>query len=119
MIPGVEIITPIRDMKLSREAEIRLSANQKGWTMNFEKAAYSINKGLWGTSVGGKETLQSKGILPEEAWPTQVTKNAIAEEVTLHFEKGELKACQSKNISNILQKPFNIYKPLAGPFGTW
>jgi argininosuccinate synthase len=44
--------------------------------MNFEKAAYSINKGLWGTSVGGKETLQSKGILPEEAWPTQVTKTA-------------------------------------------
>ena len=43
--------------------------------MNFEKAMYSINKGLWGTSVGGKETLNSKGMLPEEAWPTQVTRN--------------------------------------------
>lgn len=72
MIPGVEIITPIRDLKLSREAEIAY-LKDKGVQMNFEKAVYSINKGLWGTSVGGKETLSSKGILPEEAWPTQVT----------------------------------------------
>jgi argininosuccinate synthase len=62
LIPGVEIITPIRDMKLSREEEISY-LKSKGVEMNFEKAAYSINKGLWGTSVGGKETLQSKGIL--------------------------------------------------------
>ena len=54
---------------------------------------YSINKGLWGTSVGGKETLQSKGMLPEEAWPTQVTKTG-SEEVKLHFEEGELKSNQ-------------------------
>src|SRR3954463_5903301 len=72
MIPNVEIITPIRDLKLSREEEITY-LKEKGVEMNFEKAAYSINKGLWGTSVGGKETLLSKGILPEEAWPTQVT----------------------------------------------
>ena len=59
--------------------------------MNFEKSVYSINKGLWGTSVGGKETLNSKGMLPEEAWPTQVTKTD-AEEVKLTFKKGELPA---------------------------
>ena len=58
--------------------------------MNFSKAMYSINKGLWGTSVGGKETLSSRGMLPEEAWPTQLTKNGT-EEVKLHFDKGELK----------------------------
>jgi argininosuccinate synthase len=90
MIPGIEIITPIRDLKLSREAEITY-LKSKGVEMNFEKAAYSINKGLWGTSVGGKETLNSKGILPEEAWPTQVTKHD-SEEVKLHFDKGELVA---------------------------
>src|SRR5687768_13572736 len=89
MIPGVEIITPIRDMKLSREQEIEFLKN-KGVKMNFDKAMYSINKGLWGTSVGGRETLSSKGILPEEAWPTQVTKSGT-EEVKLSFEKGELK----------------------------
>ena len=56
MIPGVEIITPIRDLKLSREQEIEY-LKSKGVEMNFEKSMYSINKGLWGTSVGGKETL--------------------------------------------------------------
>jgi argininosuccinate synthase len=88
-IPGVEIITPIRDLQLSREAEIEYLKG-KNVDMNFEKSAYSINKGLWGTSVGGKETLSSKGVLPEAAWPTQITKHG-EEEVTLYFEKGELK----------------------------
>src|ERR1044071_6860344 len=78
LIPGVEIITPIRDLKLSREAEIEYLKG-KGVNMNFAKAVYSINKGLWGTSVGGKETLSSKGMLPEEAWPTQVTKTGSEE----------------------------------------
>jgi argininosuccinate synthase len=90
MIPGTEIITPIRDLKLSREAEISY-LKSKGVNMNFEKSMYSINKGLWGTSVGGKETLNSKGILPEEAWPTQVTASE-SREIKLHFEKGELTA---------------------------
>src|SRR3990170_2643347 len=88
MIPGIPIITPIRDLKLSREQEIAY-LQQKGVDMNFEKSMYSINKGLWGTSVGGKETLSSRGMLPEEAWPTQLTSNE-SEEVKLKFEKGEL-----------------------------
>ncbi|MFL5810864.1 MAG: argininosuccinate synthase [Flavisolibacter sp.] len=98
MIPGVEIMTPIRDLKLSREQEIEYLKN-KGVQMNFDKAMYSINKGLWGTSVGGKETLSSRGMLPEEAWPTQVTKKG-SEEVTLGFEKGELKRVNSKSFSH-------------------
>ena len=85
MIPGVEIITPIRDLKLSREEEIAY-LKSKGVEMNFEKAMYSVNKGLWGTSVGGKETLNSKGMLPEEAWPTQVSK-AGNEEVNSGLKK--------------------------------
>src|SRR6187551_1149303 len=89
LIPGVEIITPIRDLKLSREEEIEY-LKSKGVKMNFEKSVYSINKGLWGTSVGGKETLNSKGMLPEEAWPTQVSASE-PKEVKLSFEKGELK----------------------------
>jgi argininosuccinate synthase len=89
MIPGVEIITPIRDMKLSREAEINY-LKENAVEMNFEKAAYSVNKGLWGTSVGGKETLKSNGMLPEEAWPTQLDKNLQPQNVKLSFTKGEL-----------------------------
>ncbi|HMR18661.1 MAG TPA: argininosuccinate synthase, partial [Sphingobacterium sp.] len=72
LIPGVEIITPIRDLKLSREAEIEYLSNH-GFPYSAEKAKYSINKGLWGTSVGGAETLTSNQYLPETAWPTPVT----------------------------------------------
>jgi len=88
VVPNVEIITPIRDMKLSREAEIDFLKSH-GVEMNFEKAKYSINKGIWGTSVGGKETLTSKDFLPESAFPTQLTKQGT-ETISLTFEKGEL-----------------------------
>ena len=88
LAPELQIVTPIRDMRLSREAEIEfLKAN--GVSMNFEKAQYSINKGLWGTSVGGKETLTSHQPLPESAWPTPVTATT-PRNITLHFEQGEL-----------------------------
>lgn len=114
MIPGVEIITPIRDLKLSREAEIEY-LKKKGVEMNFAKAAYSINKGLWGTSVGGKETLSSKGILPEEAWPTQVTKTG-SEEVKLSFEKGELKKVNDEAF-NHPSEAIQYLQTIAGAYG--
>ena len=88
LVPDVQIITPIRDLKLSREEEIQYLKDH-GVEMNFEKAKYSINKGIWGTSVGGRETLTSNLGLPEEAWPTQVTATAT-KDIRLIFEKGEL-----------------------------
>jgi argininosuccinate synthase len=114
MIPGVAIITPIRDLKLSREQEIAY-LKEKGVAMNFDKAVYSINKGLWGTSVGGKETLSSKGILPEEAWPTPVTKTG-SEEIKLHFEKGELKAVNDQTFAHPTEAIQQV-QALAGPYG--
>jgi argininosuccinate synthase len=114
LIPGVEIITPIRDLKLSREAEIEYLKG-KGVNMNFAKAVYSINKGLWGTSVGGKETLSSKGMLPEEAWPTQVTKTG-SEEVKLHFEKGELKTVNDKTFAHP-SEAIQYLQTIAGAYG--
>ena len=88
LLPDAEIITPIRDLKLSRDDEIAY-LKKHGVEMDAKKAAYSINKGLWGTSVGGRETLKSLGKLPDEAWPTQVTKTGT-ETITLGFKKGEL-----------------------------
>ncbi|AMO21480.1 argininosuccinate synthase [Flavobacterium columnare] len=88
LLPNVEIITPIRDKKLSREAEIEFLKSH-GVSFNFEKAVYSINKGLWGTSVGGKETLTSYQSLPEEAWPTPVSATESVD-ITLSFNEGEL-----------------------------
>jgi argininosuccinate synthase len=113
MIPGVEIITPIRDLRLSREQEIDY-LKKKGVDMNFSKAMYSINKGLWGTSVGGKETLSSKGMLPEEAWPTQLTNNGT-EEVKLRFEKGELKKVNDKSFSHP-SEAIQYLQTIAGPY---
>ena len=114
MIPGIEILTPIRDLQLSREQEIEY-LKEKGVDMNFEKSMYSINKGLWGTSVGGKETLSSKGILPEEAWPTQATKSG-SEEIKLHFEKGELTKINDKSFEHTSQAIQHL-QAIAGPYG--
>ena len=114
MIPGIEILTPIRDLKLSREEEIEY-LKKKEVQMNFAKAVYSINKGLWGTSVGGKETLSSKGMLPEEAWPTQVTKSG-SEDVQLHFEKGELKKVNNKKFDHP-SEAIQYLQSIAGPYG--
>ena len=114
MIPGIEIITPIRDLKLSREQEIEY-LKSKGVEMNFEKSMYSINKGLWGTSIGGKETLSSKGMLPEEAWPTQVSKSE-SQEVRLGFEKGELQTINDKRF-NHPSEAIQYLQTIAGPYG--
>ena len=114
MIPGVEIITPIRDRKLSREEEIAYLQG-KGVDMNFSKAMYSINKGLWGTSVGGKETLSSKGVLPEEAWPTQVTETGTGN-LELEFRKGELATVNNKTFKHPAEAIQEVQK-IAGPYG--
>jgi argininosuccinate synthase len=87
LCPNKEIITPIRDQSLSRDEEIEyLKIN--GVEGNWEKAAYSINQGLWGTSIGGKETLTSNQYLPEEAFPSQLEKQG-EEQIVIEFEKGE------------------------------
>jgi argininosuccinate synthase len=114
LIPGIEIITPIRDLKLSREQEIEY-LKSKGVDMNFEKAMYSINKGLWGTSVGGKETLSSAGILPEEAWPTQVTESGT-KNLELGFSRGELMTVDKKQFGHSTEA-IQYLQSIAGPFG--
>ncbi|MBT8281210.1 MAG: argininosuccinate synthase [Muriicola sp.] len=88
--PEIEIITPIRDRQLSREEEISY-LQERGVNYSWEKAKYSINQGLWGTSVGGAETLTSDKGLPSEAFPSQL-KNEKSQDITLSFTKGELTA---------------------------
>ncbi len=114
LAPGMDIITPIRDNKLSREQEIKYLVDN-GVAFNFEKAKYSINKGLWGTSVGGKETLNSMGMLPENAWPTQVERED-QEEVTMQFEKGELKKINEQVFPHPVEAIHHLQN-IAGAFG--
>ncbi|WP_289053672.1 argininosuccinate synthase [Carboxylicivirga marina] len=88
LAPEIKVIAPIRDLKLSREAEIDY-LKERGVVRDWTKMEYSINKGLWGTSVGGKETLTSNLTLPEGAYPSQLKKDD-EETVELGFVKGEL-----------------------------
>ena len=104
MAPEIEIITPIRDLQLSRGDEITY-LKENGIELSWEKAQYSINQGLWGTSIGGKETITSHENLPESAYPSQVSKKT-AEEVVLDFQKGELVGINGKTespVNNILK----------------
>jgi argininosuccinate synthase len=88
LVPEMEVLAPIRELSLSREEEIAY-LKKTGYKGSFEKHAYSINQGLWGTSVGGKETLTSTEGLPEEAWPSQL-KAEGTEKISLQFESGLL-----------------------------
>jgi len=94
LAPEIEIITPIRDLMLSRQEEIDF-LKKHGVEDDFEKMQYSINQGIWGTSVGGKETLTSDKGLPNEAFPSQL-KTEAEKNIELGFEKGELKTIDGK-----------------------
>jgi argininosuccinate synthase len=113
MAPELQIITPIRDLKLSREQEIEY-LKKNNVQMNFEKAVYSINKGIWGTSVGGRETLTSGGSLPETAYPTQLNNNE-GSTLTLHFEQGELKGVNDELFNNPVDAILKLQE-LASPY---
>jgi argininosuccinate synthase len=88
VIPGIEIITPIRDLNLSREEEIDY-LKKKGLDIDQSKSIYSVNKGLWGTSIGGKETLTSHEYLPENAFPFLVDDSLSPLKIEIEFDKGE------------------------------
>lgn len=114
VIPNVEIITPIRDEKLSREEEISFLKSHNV-VYDFVKANYSVNKGIWGTSVGGKETLTSNQNLPEEAWPTKVTKTD-QKELTLSFVKGELVSIDGVKFTHPVEA-IEYLQEIAQPYG--
>lgn len=98
LAPEIEIITPTRDMTLTREYEIDY-LKRHGYEADFKKMEYSINKGLWGTSIGGKETLHSEQTLPEHAYPSQVTSSG-EEHMTITFDKGEISAVNGEKFDN-------------------
>ena len=94
MAPTVKVLAPIRELSLTRIEEINY-LQSKGFNFSWEKAKYSINQGLWGTSVGGVETLSSGGVLPEDAYPTQISLTEPVR-IKITFEKGEPVALNGK-----------------------
>lgn len=113
LCPEMEIITPIRDHRFSREQEVEFLA-QHGFEWKQAKAKYSINQGIWGTSVGGAETLTSHLPLPESAWPTQKTENEPVE-ISLSFNKGELTGVNGQVFEHPVEA-IQALQELAAPF---
>ncbi len=113
MCPEMEIVTPIRDQQLSRKDEISY-LQQQGVDWDWTKGQYSINKGLWGTSVGGSETLTSNLPLPEQAYPSQMqaTDNKT---INLHFTKGEPIGIDNDNFNNPVET-IQALQELAGSY---
>jgi argininosuccinate synthase len=112
---NLEVITPIRDLRLSRQAEIEF-LKKHGVEWSWEKAQYSINKGIWGTSVGGKETLTSHQSLPDKAYPTQLDSDVAPSVCTLYFEKGELYGVDNQRFTHpteAIQYLESLAKPYA------
>ncbi|WP_452231082.1 MULTISPECIES: argininosuccinate synthase [unclassified Lacinutrix] len=112
LAPQIKIITPIRDGKLTRQQEIDY-LKENGIEASWEKAKYSVNKGLWGTSVGGEETLTSEKALPESAYPSQLKKEG-EDKVVLTFDKGEFVAVNGRKGSS--QKNIEILNNLASAY---
>ena len=113
LAPEIEIITPIRDLKISREDEIEY-LKKAGIEMNWSKVEYSINKGIWGTSVGGKETLSSSDELPSEAYPTAMEKTG-SETVSIGFDQGEPVSLNGQNLEPIVV--IRELEKMAAPWG--
>lgn len=113
LAPEIEIITPIRDLKISREKEIEY-LKETGIEMNWAKMEYSINQGIWGTSVGGKETLSSKDELPEEAYPTPMEKSG-SETLTIGFDQGEPASLNGQKMEPLVL--IGELEKLAAPWG--
>jgi len=114
LAPNIKILTPTRDMVLTREYEINY-LKKHGFDADFKKMEYSINKGLWGTSIGGKETLKSEQTLPEEAYPSQVEKQG-EETVTISFENGEICAVNGQTNENKVLL-INALEAIASKYG--
>jgi argininosuccinate synthase len=88
LAPKFEILAPIRDLALSR-AEERAFLSARGFTFPEKLEQYSINQGMWGTSVGGKETHDSWQHLPDDAYPgKEIDPTLSPQTVTIAFDKG-------------------------------
>ncbi|NOX88467.1 MAG: argininosuccinate synthase [Calditrichaeota bacterium] len=114
LVPEMEILTPVRDRKLSRDEEIAY-LKKRGVKLDWSQTDYSVNQGLWGTSVGGKETLRSDLPLPENAYPTKASKTE-SKDLELQFEKGEFVGFDGARFENSLQAIKELEK-LVSPYG--
>lgn len=117
LAPELEVIAPVRDRHFKRQEEVDFLKARQLPVPAFG-AAYSINRGLWGVSIGGQETLTSQGGLPESAWV--LSKDAFsaprkAERHVIHFERGIPCGLDGQSLSPV--ELIERLEIVAGPFG--
>jgi argininosuccinate synthase len=115
LAPELEILTPIRDLGLSRAEEMAYCA-QRGLVFPEKTKDYSINEGMWGTSVGGRETLDAWTTLPEAAFPGGVIGTLAPKSLIISFDSGVPVALDGQALDpvaliaelNTLGRPYGI-----------
>ncbi|HAH11046.1 MAG TPA: argininosuccinate synthase, partial [Alphaproteobacteria bacterium] len=105
----IEPVAPIREHGISRDAS-RAFLTERGFAVSAS-TTYSYNVGLWGVSVGGKETLTSHGLLPDTAWYSKVAADATRTQITLEFVRGE--PVSLKQGAHTVTGPVAVIKALA------
>lgn len=90
LLPGVEVVAPVRQLALSREQEFDVLTS-RGFPAKLEAKTYSVNRGLWGTTIGGGALHDPRKPVPSDCWqdtadPDQAP--AAGDEVAVQFERG-------------------------------
>jgi argininosuccinate synthase len=117
LAPELEIIAPVRDHAFKRQEELDY-LKQRNLPVPPHGARYSINRGLWGVTIGGTETLTSSGSIPESAWVLSseaFTKPHAESRHTLQFEAGRPVGLDGKSLSPVAV--IEQLEALAGPYG--
>jgi argininosuccinate synthase len=117
LAPDLEIIAPVRDRAFKRSEELEY-LRARSLPVPPYGAAYSTNRGLWGVTIGGTETLTSKGSIPESAWVLSkdaFDRPALPQHHTLRFEQGRPAALDGKMLSPV--EIIERLEALAAPFG--
>lgn len=115
--PGLEVLAPVRDQAFVR-TEQQKYLEQRGFPVPVRGSSYSINRGLWGVTIGGRETLDSRESIPENAWVLSANafeKNLPASRHTVTFTKGVPTALDGEALDPVplIEK----LEAIAGPYG--
>ena len=115
--PGLEVFAPVRDNNWVREEQLAY-LEKHGLPLPSQGSAYSINRGLWGITIGGQETLTSENSIPESAWV--LSANAFSDPEpptnhTLEFEHGVPVALNNETLHPV--KLIEKLEVLAGSYG--
>ena len=117
LAPGLEVLAPVRDNSWVRDEQLAY-LEQHGLPLPAQGSAYSINRGLWGITIGGRETLTSEDSIPEDAWV--LSSRAFSEPLpeathTLDFDRGIPVALDDEELPPV--ELIETLEVLAGRYG--